>query len=87
MIEELFMAIFVVFLVIAIIFLWAIGGAIIGAFAMWWITLIPPLRQMMLTALTMLGFEPTGKLIAFGALVGFIAGILGGSMPRHKDKS
>jgi len=81
--DNIAIGIVVVLGIIGIFILWAIGGALIGAFAGWIVSKFF-LGQWIVEGLKSIGFNNV-NLVHFGALLGFVAGFFKRRSSSKKD--
>jgi hypothetical protein len=77
-------------LVVLVIFVACLMGALVGAFTAWVVSLTP-IGSWIIDGLSIFGFNAQGKLVEFGALLGFVSGFFRSSattktgIVREKD--
>lgn len=73
-------------IVIGLVFLWCIGGTLMGAAVAWVISITPWLGATVEGGFGLFGFNVVGNLVAVGAVLGFISGMLKGIVTVNNEK-
>lgn len=84
MLDDLISGAIVVGIIIGLVFLWAIGGALLGAAVGFIISVTPWLGATVEGGFALFGFNVVGNLVAVGAVLGFVGGFLRGIVTVNK---